>query len=141
MGLWHILQVWIRKIWDLYGLPPLNFFKLGLKWPEQKTPENVGSRFCDFWLFGGLFDFFPTNWPIRRKKSKNPWKSQKSKNLLPKFSGVFCSGHFKPSLKEISQKMAKFYIFEKKILEKKFFRGRGDSPEPKNGGQILKNDF
>ena len=37
--------------------------------------------------------------------------------------------------------MAKFYIFEKKNLEKKIFRGRGDSPEPKNGGQILKNDF
>ena len=55
------------------------------------------------------------------KKSKSPQKSQKSQNLLPTFSGVFCSGHFKPSLKKIGQEMAKFYIFEKKILEKKIF--------------------
>ena len=75
------------------------------------------------------------------KKSKSRQKSQKSQILLPTFSGVFCSGHFKPSLSKIGQEMAKFYNFEKKILEKKIFRGRGDSPEPKNGGQILKNDF
>ena len=54
------------------------------------------------------------------KKSKSPQKSQKSENLLPTFSGVFCSGHFKPSLKKIGQEMAKFYIFEKKLLKKKF---------------------
>ena len=38
--------------------------------------------------------------------------------------GVWFSGHFKPSLSKIGQKMAKFYNFEKKIIEKKFSGSR-----------------
>ena len=95
-----------------------------------------------------IFDFFNDFLIFSRrigqfvgKKLKSRRKSQKSQILLPTFFGVFCSGHFKPSLSKIGQEMAKFYNFEKKILEKNIFRGHRDSPEPKNGGQILKNDF
>ena len=85
-------------------------FFLGLICPKQG-----GVQVKITWLHPG------GGWVITEKNSEKLSKSQKSQILLPTFSGIWFSGHFKPNLSKVGQEMAKFYNFEKKILKKNIF--------------------
>ena len=112
-----------------------------VKMTRTKSASKCWKQKLRFFPFSDIFGFFPDKNPFFSEK--NPKMSEKGKNrdfcfqhLLALFVLVILA-HIEGN----RIKIGRVIKFSKKKFWKKKFRGLGDSPEPKNQGQILKNYF